>query len=290
MFRMLTALRPTRSTRLTTAAAMLVGGVWLQAGAALACCTPPPPPPPSNCCQPPPAPPPPVIPGCCGGGSTVVIPGVSVNVQSTAIAVSGTQASAGASGSAGASVFFGGGGGGYLMEANTPAYMPGLNVEAGEAAMRLVAYQARRRFERRVVIQAVCIDDRLTPHPASQVRPEREVEAGYEGEVFRCIAGTRLQALIADYKGEVRFEGARSMDCAKAEALYRSASGEVACRPQIPERDCNERSLLRRYGAGVKILTMIRDETYTAYRQERIIQRSSVSGIVLDGGVGGYVR
>ncbi|WP_204282233.1 hypothetical protein, partial [Serratia marcescens] len=42
----------------------------------------------------------------------------------------------------------------------------------------------------------------------------------------------------------------------------------VSCRPQLPARDCNERSLLRRFGAGVKILNMLTTETYTAYREE----------------------
>ncbi len=66
----------------------------------------------------------------------------------------------------------------------------------------------------------------------------------------------------------------------------------MECRPQKPGRDCNERSLLRRFGAGVKVLTMIMTETYTAYREEEDREASSVSvttAMSLDGGVGGIV-
>ncbi|RZJ74854.1 MAG: hypothetical protein EON88_37250, partial [Brevundimonas sp.] len=61
---------------------------------------------------------------------------------------------------------------------------------------------------------------------------------------------------------------------------------------QKAERECNERSLLRRYGAGVKILTWIREEMFTSYREEIVEEEAiAVSGgvISLDGGVGGRV-
>jgi len=63
----------------------------------------------------------------------------------------------------------------------------------------------------------------------------------------------------------------------------------VACRAQKPARDCNERSLLRRFGAGVKILVMITTEKYSAYREQQSESSSTMSGgsISLDGGVGG---
>jgi hypothetical protein len=51
--------------------------------------------------------------------------------------------------------------------------------------------------------------------------------------------------------------------------VVRRRGGKLECRPEKPERDCNERSLLRRYGAGMKILTMYREEEYTEYREEQ---------------------
>ena len=50
-------------------------------------------------------------------------------------------------------------------------------------------------------VQAVCLDDKAIPHPASQVMPDRDVLPSYEGEVFRCIAGARMQYTLADYAG-----------------------------------------------------------------------------------------
>ena len=62
---------------------------------------------------------------------------------------------------------------------------------------------------------------------------------------------------------------------------------------QKPARDCNERSLLRRFGAGVKIIKIIITETYTAYREEqtRTVSSSSSSfSMDIDGGVGGVAH
>ena len=186
-----------------------------------------------------------------------------------------------------------GGGGSWSVEEGSPTIIGALDVDTGERSeVRRVAYQAKRKITERVVIQAVCIDDRTVPHPASQVHAERDVDDAYEGELFRCIAGTRMQFTIAKFTGEVRFDGGQVVDCSKNQALYKSTHGEVACRDQIPARDCNERSLLRRFGAGVKVLTMIREETYTAYREETVTTRekSQSSSLILDGGVGGVVR
>jgi len=176
----------------------------------------------------------------------------------------------------------GGGGGGWQHE--------------GGARKKRVAYEATRTRTRRVVIRAVCIDDRDIPHPASQVTPDRDIEDGYEGELYRCIAGSRLQITIAEFSGEVSFDkGGETMVCGKGEALWHSPGGKdggrMECRPQKPARDCNERSLLRRFGAGVKVLTIVTTETYTAYREE-VQESSSSSGsysMSLDGGVGGTV-
>jgi hypothetical protein len=85
------------------------------------------------------------------------------------------------------------------------------------------------------------------------------------------------------------------MICAKGEALYRSRgsaadAGQLVCRPQKPARDCNERSLLRRFGAGIKVLTIVTIEKYTAYREETVTESTASSySMSLDGGVGGTV-
>ncbi len=278
--------------------ALVLGGVaYAQCGT----CTPPPPP----CCAPPPAPPrPPTPPGCntCGGGHNVYVPGINihvggsvvVNASASATASAGAGAGAGAGASAGSTVYYGGGThGGYYSGPVSTGYIQGLNVEGGEARRR-ASYEATRTKFKRVVIRAVCLDDRDIPHPASQVTPDREIDSSYDGELYRCIAGSRMQYVIGAYEGfsESNF-GGETYVCGKNEALYYAPGaqgGTMTCRSQKPARDCNERSLLRRYGAGAKILTILTTEKYTAYREETVREQSSQGlSLSLDGGVGGVV-
>lgn len=268
------------------------------ADTAAAQCGPVCPPPPPPCCEPPPPPPPPPPPccelppppPCCGGGGNL---NVNVNVNANANANANAGARAGLNARAGGGVWVSGGGSAYVtVDQPYPTTINGLTVEGARVRQTIrVPYEARRRWEKRVVIQAVCIDDRNIPHPASQVRPDREVDGSYEGELYRCLAGTWLQLTWAEYLGDIRFDHGETMSCRKGEALWHGR-GQIECRPQKAERECNERSLLRRYGAGVKILTWIREETYTEYREEVVEQAGvAVSGasITLDGGVGGRV-
>lgn len=289
---------------------VLLGGLTIG-GIAMACTTGCPAPP--TCCSPPPAPPKPPAPptGCCGGGGHHVnIPGVNVNIGATvivnanssasAVANSGASSGAGslAGSAAGVTNYYGGGGhGGYYSGPMASGYIQGLNVEGGEARRRQ-SYEATRTRTRRVIIRAVCLDDRDIPHPASQVTPDRDIDDSYNGELYRCIAGSRMQYVIADYSGQIDIStggAGQTFICRKNEALYHvpgAAQGQasISCRPQLPARDCNERSLLRRFGAGVKILTIITTETYTAYREETVQERQTLTtSFSLDGGVGGVV-
>lgn len=305
---------PELNTRaLLIALGALLGGL-LIGGAAWAQCNNSCPPPPPVCCQPPPPPPRPPAPptGCCGGGHNVNIPGVNVNIGATVIVNANASATANAGSSAGSSSgagslagsaagvvnYYGGGGhGGYYSGPMASGYIQGLNVEGGESRRRQ-AYEATRTKIRRVIVRAVCLDDRDVPHPASQVTPDRDIDDAYDGELYRCIAGARMQYVVAEYAGQIDIStGAAGQTylCQKNEALYHApgaAHGQatLSCRPQRPARDCNERSLLRRFGAGVKILTILTTETYTAYREETVQERQSLStSFSLDGGVGGVV-
>lgn len=282
-----------------------------------ACCQPPPPPPtppqpPVNCCQ---APPPP-------NGNFNSNFNLNVNVNANANANSNANANASSAvirARGAASVYVGGAGGAYFsVDQPYPTVIQGLNVEGGGQLIQR-AVERSRWASSRMVIQAMCIDDRDIPHPASQVQPGREIAEGYNGELYRCIAGTRLQYTLAEFAEQISFDHGQTMTCRKGESLWYSegaaaaaadyaaaqaaqyggepgpggpiGGGVVECRPQTPERDCNERSLLRRYGAGIKILTLWRQETYTEYEQE-VVQASSMSigsSLTLDGGVGGRV-
>lgn len=210
-----------------------------------------------------------------GGGSSNVNVNVNVNVRANASARVGPGSF---NGSGSGAVYYGGGYGNWSQTPGIPSTL-GLNVHGGEER-GYESYEASRLVTREVEVQAVCIDDKGVPHPASQVFGGRSVEGGYTGEVYRCIAGTRLQ-YIADGK---------SYDCGKNDALWHEG-GRLECRRQKAARACNERSLLRKFGAGSKLLTLTTTETYRAERE--VVKQSSAtwsSQVVFDGGVGGFVQ
>jgi len=254
------------------------------AGSAIAggCNCPPPP-----CCTPPQPPSPPQFPCCMPPANNVIIPGVQVIVAPSVVvnAQAQVQANVLAGAQGGAAVFVGGGGNAGIIMPGPVGLIQNLNV-GGET--QRASYEATRTKIKKVVIEVVCIDDKEVPHPGSQVTPDRDIDDAYDGELWRCIAGTRLRATFAEYNGSVSFEHGWTMDCDKGQALYHAPGGHVECRVQRPARDCNERSLLRRFGAGIKILTMITTERYTAYREESSSSSSS-SSMAIDGGVGGVV-
>jgi hypothetical protein len=181
------------------------------------------------------------------------------------------------------------GGGGGAASFVSPGAVTAVNLGVGGEERE--AYEAERTKIEKVVIQAFCFDDREVPHPASQVFPTREVEEAMEGEIYRCIAGSHMQVTIAPWREQISFEGGKTLTCAKGEALWHSAGqggGHLVCKPQIPARDCNERSLLRRFGAGIKILTIVMTEKYQAYREHS--SGATTTAMTFDGGVGGFVN
>ncbi len=164
-----------------------------------------------------------------------------------------------------------------------------LHVESGgEAASQPVCLQYRA-VQKLVAVQAVCLDDKAVPHPASQVSPERDVPASFEGEIYRCIAGARMQYTLGEFAGQASFDHGQTITCDKGMALYHGADGRLACRPQKPARDCNERSLLRRYGAGIKVLKAVAAQTCVAYRNDAETTAVTLN-MSIDGGVGGVVH
>jgi hypothetical protein len=124
--------------------------------------------------------------------------------------------------------------------------------------------------ERDLLIQAICTDTSGNPYPASQTFGGRDVAETFRGEIYRCMAGTRMRYTI----------DSRSYDCAAGEALWYEGA-RVECRPQAARRPCNERSLLRRHGAGDK-LVRIRDSEVRQARTETTFN----GAMTMDGGVG----
>ncbi|MFT3996541.1 MAG: hypothetical protein QM667_03970 [Asticcacaulis sp.] len=217
-----------------------------------------------------------------GGGRGDVNVNVNVNVKSSANA--GAWGPGAFNGSGSGTTYYGGGYGNWSQTPGIPSSM-GLNVEGGQARA-MEAYQASRTLTRMMIIEAACIDDKGVPHPASQVFGGKDVAGGYAGEVYRCIAGTKMRYTLTGKEGG---EG-KTYDCRKGDALWHE-NGVVRCQTQAAARACNERSLLRKFGAGVKVLTLVTTETYQAQRE--VVKQSSAtygSTMVFDGGVGGFVQ
>ena len=264
----------------TLITAVLGAGMLVMAGQALACNT--------GCPPPPPPTPPPSCHSCGGGGDhhhhgrDTTDVNVNVNVKASASAFSFGSGS-------GAS--YGGGYGNWSQTPGNTQNVGGLAVETGAAASNFESYSEQQSFTKQTIIEASCIDDTGVPHPASQVFQGRDIEDSYVGEVYRCIAGTHMQWTYSDYNGtDINFDGGKNMTCDKNQALW-FEHGQLACKVQIQQRQCNERSLLRRFGVGIKILTLTRTETITKQRQVAMQQSSASSGyMVFDGGVGGFVQ
>ncbi|MBL4595246.1 MAG: hypothetical protein JKX99_01580 [Robiginitomaculum sp.] len=209
-------------------------------------------------------------------------------------------------------IIFGGGGGGFINNGSVTTVIEGLVIE-GELETKTITEQievpyyesiTRSRWTENIyVLQAVCMDDAGTPHPASRPDPNEHVEPTYVGELFRCMSGTWMQITFGDYvkggQSHGQFNNGRTMVCGKGEALLHQRGGMVVCGPQAPRRNCNERSLLRKFGVGIKIVRIAREEQFTEQitktrietrTRQMTVEESSKrvrKTLVLSGGVGG---
>lgn len=191
-----------------------------------------------------------------------------------------------------------------------PSTLDGLNVQgADQTVVETITEQVpvteetcAPRIESRVAVrpvQAVCIDDRGTPHPASRLTADEAVDASYNGEVFRCLAGSHMQVTFGEVvNGQSSFAQGETFSCRKGEALTHR-NGELVCATATPQRNCNERSLLRRHGPGIKLVRQtVSQETCvpqqrtvlkTVTRDVERIEPNLNGQIVFDGGVGQIV-
>ncbi len=218
-------------------------------------CNPSPPPPPqTNCCRPP----------------VVVVPPPHVPPPNIVVVNSGARASAYANATAIAVANVTTGDtiirSNTLVEAGAQAMAQSSTLSVMDAAITTESV-AR---ERDLLVQAICIDSGANPHPASQTFGGRDVGQDYRGEIYRCMSGTRMRYTV----------DGRNYDCAAGEALW-FENGQVSCRTQAARRPCNERSLLRRFGPGDKVVRIRDVETREARRETTFS-----SAMTMDGGVG----
>ena len=208
--------------------------------------------------------------------------------------------------------------GGFYDEANgvAPSVINGLNIEGNvETYSETITEQVPTTQTSCVAqagyatgwraVQAVCLDDKGTPHPASRLSTDQRVDTNFEGEIFRCVAGTTMQVILGDSasltggSSSASFQNASGFSCAKGEALVHRRGGELVCQTQIPQRNCNERSLLRRNGPGIKLVhtraerACVPTTTTVMQSVQRQVQRTrpaKTAPMVFDGGVGQSVH
>lgn len=238
----------------TDAAADCVGCVRRQPAPCHQSCSPSPPPPPNRCCTPPTivVPPPHVPPP----NIVVVNHGARAQAQASAVAIAVANVRTGDT----------------IVRQNM-VMQGGAEASVTQSALAIAESSVRMESmtrERDLLIEAICLDATGNPHPASQTFGGRNVAESYRGEIYRCMAGTRMRYTI----------DGRSYDCAQGEALWYE-NGRVECRRQVARRQCNERSLLRRHGPGPK-LVRIRDTEMREARSETTF----TGAMVMDGGVG----
>lgn len=250
-----------------------------------------------------------MVPGVNVAGPNVMVTGSNVTVNQGSI-ISNTQTFLNTSvvGGGEGGVFVSGGGGYYAPQGIGQTAIGSLNVEGNtETFVETVTEQIPSTEEycaetisvQQTIrpVQAVCLDDKGTPHPASRVDASQRVPAGYDGELFRCMAGTSMQVTLGSIEnGSPSFAHGETFACRKGEALVHKHGGDLVCSPQAPERSCNERSLLRRHGPGIKIVEA-RIKAKTCVPQTRTVMKSvqrqvertrqaKDEAMVFDGGVG----
>ena len=248
-----------------------------------------------------------VIPSVNVQAPTVIVQQGAVSVDQSFISLGGATAFAGATGFPGGA-FFGGGGFATPSTPISPSALDGLVVDGADQTITETVTRQVPVTEETCVpqstkavlvrpVQAVCIDDKGTPHPASRIDAEETVSDAYNGEVFRCLAGTYMQVTLGQIEnGRTSFAQGETFSCQKGEALVHRPGGQLTCAPQSPQRNCNERSLLRRHGPGIKLVRTVGHHqtcvptqrvTYkTVTNQVQRVVPNQNGPIVLDGGVG----
>lgn len=198
-----------------------------------------------------------------------------INVQVAAFAQAMAQANAGA----GAQVIVYGGGSYEYVNINNHSNI-GAVATSGHCEMQ----------EASVVksIHAICVSADGREFPASHMTADTWIESAYEGEIARCIPGSRLKITIGDIvQSDQGMAGLYTkgviLQCGEHEAVRHFKDGMLKCVPAMEVPDCTERTNLRKYGTG---------DMFFSYRskvcaEERSAARDvDLDGGAMDGGVG----
>ncbi len=212
--------------------------------------------------------------------SIVINKGGGGSAEASAFAQASASATASVSNNV---VVYGGGYNEYVTVSNRGGDISGIQ-----------ATQQCRMQEANVVkaIHAVCVSPDGREFPASHMTADTWLDSSYEGEVMRCIPGSRLKVAIGDVLQSDQgmagtYAGGQVLECEGDEALRHYKDGMLKCVPKTPVPDCTERSNLRRWGTGDMFFsyraTVCVGGTRTAAGETRDLD---VTGMRLDGGVG----
>ncbi|HTT97537.1 MAG TPA: hypothetical protein VMF58_05770 [Rhizomicrobium sp.] len=208
-----------------------------------------------------------------------------INVQAAAFAQA--LATANASAGAGAQVIVYGGGSYEFVNVNNSGAIGSVAVEAGGHCEMQEASVVKS-------IHAVCVSAEGREFPASHMLAETWVDASYEGEVARCIAGSHLKVTIGDVvQSDQGLAGTYSsgviLQCGEHEAVRHFKDGMLKCAPAMAVPDCTERTNLRKWGTGDLFFTYrskVCAETARAVSHDVELDANSMGGGV--GGSGSY--
>ncbi|MBV9542080.1 MAG: hypothetical protein JO167_12515, partial [Alphaproteobacteria bacterium] len=142
-------------------------------------------------------------------------------------------------------------------------------------------------------IHAVCVTIEGREFAASHMIGDTWIDSGYEGEIARCIPGSRLKVIIGEVLQSDQglagtYDHGQVLMCGDHEALRHFKDGMVKCAPAIPVPDCTERTNLRRWGTGDFFFSYRAEVCVTSSQVSEVsaAAEAEVSGMTLDGGVG----
>ncbi|MBN9587848.1 MAG: hypothetical protein BGN85_05060 [Alphaproteobacteria bacterium 64-11] len=149
------------------------------------------------------------------------------------------------------------GGGSYIAEAPGPSPVGDIGPITVEAPVAACTIQEATVIK---AIHAVCVSADNHEFPASHMVPDTWIESSYEGEIARCLPGSRLRvtvgAVFQSSEGMASsWTHGQTLECGPHEAVRHYKGGMLKCAPAVPVPDCTERTNLRKYGTADMFFT-----------------------------------
>ena len=194
-----------------------------------------------------------------GGNTTVNVTGGSSNSSSNSAANAMSSSFSSAAAYNNSSFFSNVAVSSYVPEA--PGFVAGgevnVNVSPAEVVAAVAAPQACTFQEATVIkaIHAICVSEDHHEFPASHMVGDTWINAGYEGEIARCLPGSALKVMVgsviqSSQGAAVSNAHGETLMCAPHEALRHFKNGVLKCALAVPVPDCTERTNLRKFGTG----------------------------------------